>query len=172
MARVPIIDLAPFANGGRDQVVEQVRRACADVGFLVITGHGIAPELLAQMSAVSRAFFDLPEPVKAVHRHPERGARYVPLASESVAASLDLVTPPDLKEAYSVYRLDTQEWPPRPAALREPWQEYYRALAARARTPTTTPSRCSRWRTCPAACRWRPRPARGPTCRTCPARSW
>lgn len=132
LTSVPVIDLAPFDGPdpvGRGHVVEQVRRACEEVGFLVVTGHGVAPDLLERMGAVSREFFDLPEPVKAVHRHPERGARYVPLGSEAVAASLDLVTPPDLKEAYSIYRLDTEEWPPRPAAMRATWQEYYRALA-------------------------------------------
>lgn len=123
LARVPVIDL------GHEQVVEQVRRACEDVGFLVVTGHGIPNELLERMGAVSRAFFDLPEPVKAVHHHPERGARYVPLASESVAASLDLVTPPDLNEAYSVYRRDTEEWPPEPVGMRDVWREYHDALA-------------------------------------------
>jgi isopenicillin N synthase-like dioxygenase len=130
VASVPVIDLSPVGGTGRAQVVEQVRRACEDVGFLVVTGHGVDPGLLERMNAVSREFFDLPEEVKAVHRHPERGARYVPLGSESVAASLDLETPPDLKEAYSVYRLDTDEWPARPAAMRATWQEYYRELAA------------------------------------------
>ena len=132
LASVPVVDLAPFDGpdpGDRARVVEAVRRACEDVGFLVVTGHGVAPELLDRMGAVSRAFFDLPDAVKAVHRHPDRGARYVPLCSESVAASLDLVTPPDLKEAYSVYRLDPQDWPAEPAAMRATWQEYYRALA-------------------------------------------
>jgi isopenicillin N synthase-like dioxygenase len=131
IAHVPVIDLAPFGGAdpaARALVVEQVRRACEEVGFLVVTGHGIGTDLLDRMGAVSRAFFDLPEPVKAVHRHPERGARYVPMASESVAASLDLVTPPDLKEAYSIYRVDPQDWPAEPAAMRATWQEYYRAL--------------------------------------------
>ncbi len=125
---VPVIDISPFewSGDGRAAVVEQVRRACEDVGFLVVTGHGVDPGLRARMSRVSRAFFDLPEPVKAVHRHPERGARYVPFASESVAASMGLATPPDLKEAYSVYRPDTDEWPS--AAMREVWREYHRTL--------------------------------------------
>lgn len=132
LRRVPVIDLAPFTGSdpqARAHVVEEVRRACQDVGFLVVTGHGIDPELLERMGAVSREFFDLPTEVKSVHRHPERGARYVPLRSESVAASLGLQTPPDLKEAYSVYRLDTEEWPAEPAHMRATWEAYYRALA-------------------------------------------
>ncbi len=136
LRNVPVIDVAPFDSNdldARGDVVAQVRRACAEVGFLVVTGHGISPDLLERMSAVSRAFFDLPEGVKAVHSHPERGARYVPMTSESVAASLDLATPPDLKEAYSVYRVDTDEWPATPAEMRATWQEYYRALAELAR---------------------------------------
>ena len=133
---VPVIDVAPFDGDdpqARAAVVDQVRRACAEVGFLVVTGHGIPDDLLERMSTVSRAFFDLPESVKAVHARPERGARYVPMTSESVAASLGLSTPPDLKEAYSVYRVDTDEWPATPADLRATWQEYYRALETLAR---------------------------------------
>ena len=133
LSSVPVVDVGPFDDAdpaARSRVVDEVRRACEDVGFLVVTGHGVPAELVARMSAVSRAFFDLPVAVKARHHHPERGARYVPLGSESVAASLDLVTPPDLKEAYSIYRLDTDEWPGRPAAMRATWQEYYAALAA------------------------------------------
>ena len=129
---VPVIDIGGFDLEGNDQarsdIVHAVRQACEQTGFLVLTGHGIDPALLERMSTVSRAFFDLPTEQKAVHRHPERGARYVPLQSESVAASLDLATPPDLKEAYSVYRLDTEEWPAEPAAMRETWQAYYREM--------------------------------------------
>ena len=41
-------------------VVEDVRRACEEIGFLVIAGHGVDPELVAQVGSLSREFFDLP----------------------------------------------------------------------------------------------------------------
>jgi len=41
-------------------VVEAVRRACEDIGFLVITGHGVDRKLVAVVDSLSREFFDLP----------------------------------------------------------------------------------------------------------------
>jgi isopenicillin N synthase-like dioxygenase len=57
---VPVIDVAPFHSGGlavRRAVADEVGRAVNDIGFLVITGHGIDPELVAEVQAVSNAFF-------------------------------------------------------------------------------------------------------------------
>ena len=46
---VPVIDIAPFLRGApadKARVAEQVGRACRDIGFLVIQGHGIHPVLM------------------------------------------------------------------------------------------------------------------------------
>jgi isopenicillin N synthase-like dioxygenase len=46
--QVPTIDIAPFLNGDdetKKEVAELVRQACEDIGFFVITGHGVAPGL-------------------------------------------------------------------------------------------------------------------------------
>ena len=64
---VPVIDVAPFLAGdpiGGREVVRQVSRACETIGFLVITGHGIAAELQARVFEVCREFFDLSEEEK------------------------------------------------------------------------------------------------------------
>jgi isopenicillin N synthase-like dioxygenase len=55
---VPVIDIAPYLTGGeagRRQVAAAVDRACRDIGFLVISGHGIAPELVDETRAVAPA---------------------------------------------------------------------------------------------------------------------
>jgi isopenicillin N synthase-like dioxygenase len=55
---VPVIDIAPYRTGdeaGRRQVAAAVDRACRDIGFLVISGHGIAPELVDETRAVAPA---------------------------------------------------------------------------------------------------------------------
>jgi isopenicillin N synthase-like dioxygenase len=54
---VPTIDL----SGGAAGVADDVRRACEDVGFLTVLGHGIDLLLIEEVGARSRAFFDLPE---------------------------------------------------------------------------------------------------------------
>ena len=73
LQQVPIIDIAPFLNGdgggddkGKRQVAEQVRKAYEDIGFFVVTGHGIAPNLITEVNYVSKQFFDLPHEEKMV----------------------------------------------------------------------------------------------------------
>ena len=60
---LPVIDFAPL--GGRnaeaiDRIAREVHDACRDIGFLVISGHDIAPEMVEETREVARDFFDLP----------------------------------------------------------------------------------------------------------------
>ena len=50
-SRVPLVDLSGAFEPGpqRDQVVDVIRRACEDVGFLVITGHGVSDEVVQRI---------------------------------------------------------------------------------------------------------------------------
>ena len=59
---IPIVDLTPFRQRTAESrhVVETIRRTCEDIGFFVITGHGVPDELISHMYTTSRAFFDLP----------------------------------------------------------------------------------------------------------------
>ena len=59
--RVPLVDLSGAFEPGRrrDHAVEAIRRACEDVGFLVITGHGVSSETVQRIEEVSRQFFAL-----------------------------------------------------------------------------------------------------------------
>ena len=60
---VQSIDISPFFTGdpaARRAVAAQIGRACEEIGFLTITGHGVAPDLIEEMAAISRRFFDLP----------------------------------------------------------------------------------------------------------------
>ena len=57
LQQVPTIDIAPFLNGDdktKKEVAELVRQACEDIGFFVITGHGVAPGLTKKTLATSR----------------------------------------------------------------------------------------------------------------------
>jgi isopenicillin N synthase-like dioxygenase len=61
---VPVIDISPFLEGtpeGKKKVADEVGRACRDIGFLVITGHGVPETLIHQTYDTAKAFFDLPE---------------------------------------------------------------------------------------------------------------
>jgi isopenicillin N synthase-like dioxygenase len=54
---VPIIDLAPWFAGdaaGRSEVAAAVDAALQDVGFLLVTGHGVPRELRDEVRAAAR----------------------------------------------------------------------------------------------------------------------
>jgi isopenicillin N synthase-like dioxygenase len=108
---VPVIDLAPWFEGtaqGRALVASQVDAALREIGFLLVTNHGVRPELRDQVRAAARTFFELPPDVKARYRTQvgeetwlPRG--WTPLGAEANANSDEGVSaPPDLKESYDV----------------------------------------------------------------------
>jgi isopenicillin N synthase-like dioxygenase len=70
---LPIVDIAPLiGRAGRAEVVDgeavaamAIDRACRDLGFFLIRGHGVDPELLASLDRAARTFFGLPAEQKA-----------------------------------------------------------------------------------------------------------
>src|SRR5262249_30743252 len=51
---VPVIDIAPYLAGtpdGKRRVAAQLDRACREVGFYIIVGHGVDPGSIAQVEA-------------------------------------------------------------------------------------------------------------------------
>ncbi|MBM9463231.1 isopenicillin N synthase family oxygenase [Aeromicrobium sp. YIM 150415] len=149
---VPIIDISSFEGDdpAASRAVEAaVKDACENIGFLVVEGHGVPAELIDRMRAISRAFFDLPEEEKRLSASdPGKTMGYVPPLKESLAATREEETPPDLKEVFDIRRPDTPDddyytqnemgryffrpltWPERPESFRETWTEYYRAMEA------------------------------------------
>ena len=105
---VPIIDIAPFREGmaaGKAQVAAALDRACVDIGFLIIAGHGVPQELIKAAFGVNDAFFALPLADKMSATPPIDAYRgYQPVGVQRLAYSLDDETPPDLFERFSVGR--------------------------------------------------------------------
>jgi isopenicillin N synthase-like dioxygenase len=105
---VPVIDITsfrmPYADAAaRSEVVRQVDEAARTVGFMQITGHGIAATTLSDFTAATDAFFALDARAKAAYRCPpgiNRG--YTPPKAESLANSLGLASAADLFEAINV----------------------------------------------------------------------
>jgi isopenicillin N synthase-like dioxygenase len=101
---LPVIDMAPLANGeaappqaqaARAQVAQQIQAACRDHGFFYVTGHGVAAGLVDELAEASAQFFALPVPEK-MEIAMERGGRawrgYFPVGGELTSGK------PDLKE--------------------------------------------------------------------------
>jgi isopenicillin N synthase-like dioxygenase len=115
-AALPTVDLA----GGPRPVVDAVRRACEEVGFLTVLGHGVDEALIDELAARSRGFFDLAEAEKELYRAPAetRGAPvYRPLGAETLGGNAD--------------RKASLDWGPSipgvawPAGVRSPFERYF-----------------------------------------------
>lgn len=139
---VPVIDIGAFvepsaaAEADREQIVAQVETACRDVGFLVLTHHGVAAETIADAFAVAKDYFDQPEEVK---KQIPMTATY-PYGYESaeiLSKSLgdESKTLPDLKETFQICigaEGKTPElvpqWPETPDKFRDVMTAYYRSV--------------------------------------------
>jgi isopenicillin N synthase-like dioxygenase len=154
---VPVIDISPYWTGGdagKREVAALVDRACRDIGFLVISGHGVAADLVDETRETARTFFDLPlaEKIRVAQpaRHISRG--YTGMESEAVARSRDAsAAHGDLNETLIIGPVDPVDpayakapaagahfaenvWPETPAELRPALTRYYRALSEVATT--------------------------------------
>jgi isopenicillin N synthase-like dioxygenase len=114
---VPLVDLsAPSA-------VEDVGRACEEIGFLTLVGHDVPVSVVDEVRSLGRVFFDLDDAEK--RRLETRDPLvpglpvYRPLASESLAAARERDAPRDLKESLDWGpAVPGVAWPERPAGLR------------------------------------------------------
>ena len=148
LTTVPVIDVAPLTGDEADRrvVAGEIGRACEDIGFFTIVGHGVDAALVRRMDEVSRAFFDLPVADKQRVRRPkpEQSRGYVGLGEENLSYGVGHDTT-DLKEFFAIGPVDVPDepyyrapaaypsfapnvWPERPAALRAIYTEYYRAM--------------------------------------------
>ncbi len=148
MSIVPVIDISPYLSNDADakakaSVATEVDAACRDIGFLVIDGHGVSSNLIDEMYKSAGEYFALPFWGKMRHKMPADCYRgYTPFGAETLALSLDDVTPPDIKESFSIgpfaHAADAyhfgdagypyfapNRWPPELADMQSIWQAYY-----------------------------------------------
>ncbi|GAA3384219.1 isopenicillin N synthase family dioxygenase [Cryptosporangium minutisporangium] len=142
---VPSIDLRPwFADdddAARAAVAAQVDAALQRSGFMLVTGHGVAPELRAATRAAARAFFALPTEVKQQYAATVGGRGWLPTGVEANGYAEGTETPPDLKETFAIGADEPvgdpaaddvwflpNVWPPEVPALQDTLTEYRAAM--------------------------------------------
>ncbi|MEU6034131.1 2-oxoglutarate and iron-dependent oxygenase domain-containing protein [Actinomadura sp. NPDC047616] len=143
----PIIDLTDHLSGAasrRRTTARRVAEACTETGLFLLRGHGLDPDLLRDVHAVAREFFDAPEDYKRRFHLPGSSRGYTPLGTESLAATGGATAPADVKEAFAIGTVDVPErsaeyagaglraveWPDHPARFTEALLAYYRAAHA------------------------------------------
>ncbi|WP_432825587.1 isopenicillin N synthase family dioxygenase [Dactylosporangium sp. CA-092794] len=112
---VPTVDISPYlaepseANAvQRAEVAAQLDRACREVGFIQIVGHGVDPSTIGGLAAALDEFFALDDDTKDHYRKPAGSNRgYTPPKSASLSMSLGI--PPanmmnDFYEAFTIGR--------------------------------------------------------------------
>ncbi|MHB1486841.1 MAG: isopenicillin N synthase family dioxygenase [Acidimicrobiales bacterium] len=148
---VPVIDITLFRTGTyeeRLEVAKEVERACREIGFLTVVGHGVQRRVIDTCYATARAFFDLSlREKRAVEQpSPDQVRGYSAVGAEGLSYSLDNASPGDLKESFTIGPPDVPDdeyfhgesagshfapnlWPDQPAGLREAWLEYFSAMS-------------------------------------------
>lgn len=149
---IPILDIEPALCGDEadaEHIAKIVGDTCEEVGFLVITGHQIPQAAIDAIYGASLDFFHLPTEEKMRWVPPVAGVYrgYTPPAASALAASSDVVTPPDLCELFTVNRFDDPMladragrrpgldeffwpniWPDRPPGFKAAFEGYYQQM--------------------------------------------
>jgi isopenicillin N synthase-like dioxygenase len=136
-------DVAPSSAARR--AAETIDRACREVGFFVVTGHGVDPDLQTRLEAAAHEFFGLPDSEKQRIAMPRAGAAWrgwFPVGGELTSGVPDRKEgiyfgdehPPDHPRVQAATPLHgPNQFPARPAELRSvvlEWLGAMRPLAA------------------------------------------
>lgn len=158
---VSVIDVKNLWREGaslaeRKAVADEIGRACRDIGFFIITNHGIREQVLEDAWRATKDFFDMPEAdklkfVMPQHEYPFGYSKFggevlsAGKAVESVAVANDgtaspslsssSASAPDLKELFSLGPADSQAgfperiFPEVPVQFANAWTVYYDDMA-------------------------------------------
>ncbi|MCE2531671.1 MAG: isopenicillin N synthase family oxygenase [Acidimicrobiia bacterium] len=123
--------------------------ACREIGFFLITGHGINPAASKAVDRAARKLFHAPETVRrnAACRHRSEPRGYRGPGTIATASSVGLDTPKDLVEIFTIGRVDDAPtlrtlselpfgarfylrniWPDLDG-FRHAWERYYREMS-------------------------------------------
>ena len=134
---IPLIDLAPLADGldGARTLAPTLNRALEEVGFLIITNHGVERDLIAQTFAETKRFHHQPMDAKRALLMNEHNNGYMAQGRYNVRTSRvsERTVKPGCER--SVFQ-QTRKNARRPAGPRQPPVRWTEPLACRpARLP-------------------------------------
>lgn len=136
-SEIPVIDVASLINGSDPQTVaKELAFVCENIGFLYIRNHGVNKQLVADMYAQTKAFFDMPLEEKQKLNIINSGQTlrgYIPMYGENV----DPENTRDFKEVFD-YGLNEEKVSPffgpnlmpenSPEGFRETAERYHAAM--------------------------------------------
>jgi isopenicillin N synthase-like dioxygenase len=147
---IETFDLSAFevsAGAEKQGIAANLDRMCKEIGFVVLKGHGVDPDVIAQIWEAANAFFAQDVAAKQAVAPTYAGAPYGYLGpnQEALAKSKGVNTPPDLKESFNgrakvlnatvddpndrAFALAETPWPDVPG-FKDAWVAYYQAIEA------------------------------------------
>jgi isopenicillin N synthase-like dioxygenase len=146
-SRIPVLDIGAYLAGERGALAplaEALARTCEDTGFLVIAGHGIAPELPRNVFAQAARFFAREEAYKQALKIGQYNIGYLPFGGQTVRHSpVNNNTRPNFSESFYITRerapddpdivagkphIGLNRWPPDMPEFRAAMLAYYGAM--------------------------------------------
>ena len=145
---IPLIDLAPLADGlpGARAIAPALRSALEEIGFLIITNHGVPQDLIDATFAEAKRFHDQGLDAKLAVRMNAHNNGYMAMARYNVRTSrVSEDALPDMNEAFFIKRerpaddplaradrrfAGPNEWPANLPGFRETLLDYTEAVDA------------------------------------------
>ncbi|MBM4074004.1 MAG: isopenicillin N synthase family oxygenase, partial [Planctomycetes bacterium] len=133
-SEIPLIDIAPLVAKGADsapKVVEAIRKACMEVGFMQFINHGVPRAALDRLFGEAQKFFNLPlaERMTVAMEHSPHFRGYLPLRYKG-----DVYEGENLQEAFNIFHErppggnptnGPNQWPAAVPALRPTMMSYF-----------------------------------------------
>lgn len=147
--RIPVLDIGRLLAGEPGAcaaLAGEVARTSADTGFLVVAGHGIAPNLVENAFAQAARFFALDTEKKLALKVGQYNIGYLPFGGQTVRHSpVNKNTRPNFSESFYITRergpddpdivnnkplIGLNRWPEGMPEFRAAMLAYYGAMAA------------------------------------------
>jgi isopenicillin N synthase-like dioxygenase len=135
---VPEVDITAYVRGGsaeeRAAVAAAIDRACREVGFIQIVGHGIPDDVIAGFTGALDDFFGLELDEKKEYRTPPKVNRgYAPPKTESLSLSLGVESASRMNDFFeAIYNENV--WPDSVPGFEPAVSVYYEEARRVART--------------------------------------
>jgi isopenicillin N synthase-like dioxygenase len=104
VSTIATVDISRWREGGSaaKAVASEVDKSLQQAGFILVTGHGVDPDLAAAVRKASRDFFAQSVQTKQRYSVPVGGHGWIGPGAEANGYSEGTETPPDLKESFSL----------------------------------------------------------------------
>ncbi|MGP9722941.1 isopenicillin N synthase family dioxygenase [Corynebacterium sp. AOP40-9SA-29] len=115
MSTIPVIDISPYLtdagtsqDAARAEVARQLDKACSEVGFLQITGHGVPSEVEDGLAGALDDFFAQPLDAKKAYTRTGENRGYSPPKSESLSMSLGVAAANQMNDFYEAITVGSE----------------------------------------------------------------